>query len=324
MTRSCWLIRYASSSGRAEPVDISAVVGLDAAATAWPTPLIRSTTTTVFIAASTAVPHTSPSPCRQCPSPRANSAPGTLTPKYAVDPGPQLRGVHVAAVRVGGDASSGASNAAGRDADRAVHRVQRQLHAVVRRAGPGTAHRARGDVDVVDARPRSSSGGCSIAVVCVPVSAPKCGNVAETAQSRAGAIVDEVHARGCRPGSAPSTWNGPVTGLRYGNSHTWRGQVVDAADPAAEAVLGVQLQRPCPAAPAAPARAPPKVYAQLVRRRAVAEHVGHRVSSPAASLEPGQVRPAAGGVAARPARSRPMPSQMKPSVWAATLALITT
>ena len=34
-----------------------------------------------FIAASTPVPHTSPSPWRQCPSPRAKSAPGTLTPK---------------------------------------------------------------------------------------------------------------------------------------------------------------------------------------------------------------------------------------------------
>ena len=60
---------------------------------------------------------------------------------------------------------------------------------------------------------RSSSGGCSIAVVWVAVSAPKWGNVDDTAQSRAGSMETKWTAS-VSPGSAPSTWNGPVTGLR--------------------------------------------------------------------------------------------------------------
>ncbi len=45
------------------------------------TPLISSTITTEFMAASTATPHVSPSPWRACPSPRLTSAPSTLTPR---------------------------------------------------------------------------------------------------------------------------------------------------------------------------------------------------------------------------------------------------
>ena len=55
--------------------------------------------------------------------------------------------------------------------------------------------------------------GFTVAVVCVPVSAPKCGNVVDTAQSRAGTIETKCTAS-VSPGSAPSMWNGPVTGLR--------------------------------------------------------------------------------------------------------------
>src|SRR3954468_20811850 len=66
-------------------------------------PLIRSTTT-VRMAASTAVPHPSPSPCRQCPSPTESCPPGTFTPKYAVVPARISGGVHVPAVGSGGDA----------------------------------------------------------------------------------------------------------------------------------------------------------------------------------------------------------------------------
>lgn len=60
---------------------------------------------------------------------------------------------------------------------------------------------------------RSSSGACSIAVLWVAVSAPKCGKVLEIPQSRAGAISTKCTAR-VSPGSAPTTAIGPVTGLR--------------------------------------------------------------------------------------------------------------
>lgn len=65
----------------------------------------------------------------------------------------------------------------------------------------------------------SGSGGCSVAVVCVEVRAPKRGTVVDAAQSRAGSIETKWIAT-VSPGSAPSTWKGPVCGLRNGNSHT--------------------------------------------------------------------------------------------------------
>ena len=70
---------------------------------------------------------------------------------------------------------------------------------------------------------RSSRAGWSIAVACVVVSAPKCGNVLDAAQSRAGTISTKWTAR-VSPGSAPSTAMGPVTGLRKGKVHTWLGR----------------------------------------------------------------------------------------------------
>lgn len=56
-------------------------------------------------------------------------------------------------------------------------------------------------------------------MVCVEVRAPKSGTVVDAAQSRAGSIETKWTAT-VSPGSAPSTWKGPVCGLRNGNSHT--------------------------------------------------------------------------------------------------------
>ena len=50
----------------------------------------------------------------------------------------------------------------------------------------------------------SGSGSCSMAVVCVAVSAPNSGTVVEAAQSRAGSMETKCTAR-VSPGSAPST-----------------------------------------------------------------------------------------------------------------------
>src|SRR5207248_3675024 len=63
------------------------------------------------------------------------------------------------------------------------------------------------------------SGGCNVAVACVEVSAPKRGTVVDAAQSRAGSI-DTKCTASVSPGSAPSTWNGPVCGFTNGNSTT--------------------------------------------------------------------------------------------------------
>jgi hypothetical protein len=49
-------------------------------------PVARSTTASVVIGHSIAVPPTSPSPCAACPSPRYSSAPSTFTGRYSVEP----------------------------------------------------------------------------------------------------------------------------------------------------------------------------------------------------------------------------------------------
>jgi hypothetical protein len=54
----------------------------------------------------------------------------------------------------------------------------------------------------------------------VEVSAPNRGTVVETPQSRAGSIETKWSAI-VSPGSAPSTWNGPVCGFRNGNRIFW-------------------------------------------------------------------------------------------------------
>lgn len=77
---SCWAMRNASSSGRADPADMMCVSD-SSRGHGHGRPLIRSTAITVFMAVSTATPHVSPSPCRACPSPSDSSAPGTLTPR---------------------------------------------------------------------------------------------------------------------------------------------------------------------------------------------------------------------------------------------------
>jgi hypothetical protein len=80
VTMSRWAIRNASSSGRADPADMMWLSD-SCRGHGHGTPLIRSTTSTVFIAHSTATPQVSPSPWRACPSPRESSAPDTLTPR---------------------------------------------------------------------------------------------------------------------------------------------------------------------------------------------------------------------------------------------------
>ena len=65
----------------------------------------------------------------------------------------------------------------------------------------------------------SGSGGCRVAVRWVEVSAPNSGTVVEAAQSRLGSMEMKWTAR-VSPGSAPSTQNGPVCGLRKGKSQT--------------------------------------------------------------------------------------------------------
>src|SRR5580693_6648455 len=65
----------------------------------------------------------------------------------------------------------------------------------------------------------SGSGSCRVAVRWVLVSAPNSGTVVDAAQDLAGSMDTKCTAT-VSPGSAPSMWNGPVCGFRYGNSHT--------------------------------------------------------------------------------------------------------
>jgi hypothetical protein len=65
----------------------------------------------------------------------------------------------------------------------------------------------------------SSSGSWRPAVTWVVVSAPNSGIVLDAAQSRDGSIETKWTAR-VSPGSAPSTWNGPVRGFTNGKSIT--------------------------------------------------------------------------------------------------------
>ena len=65
----------------------------------------------------------------------------------------------------------------------------------------------------------SGSGSCSVAVRWVEVRAPNSGTVVDAAQSRAGSMDTKCTAR-VSPGTAPSTWNGPVCGFTNGNSTT--------------------------------------------------------------------------------------------------------
>ena len=97
-------------------------------------PLIESMTTTVFMAASMAVPHTSPSPCRACPSPMASIAPSTLTPKYVVVPA-RSSGVSMFPPWVAGRDAHEHLVGCGRHPDGAVHRIQGQVHGEVRVPG---------------------------------------------------------------------------------------------------------------------------------------------------------------------------------------------
>ncbi len=73
-------MRKASSSGRAEPVEMMWVSD-SMRGQGVETPLSSSTITTLCIAVSTATPQVSPSPWRAWPSPRLKRAPSTLTPR---------------------------------------------------------------------------------------------------------------------------------------------------------------------------------------------------------------------------------------------------
>src|SRR5690349_2437689 len=106
---------------------------------------------------------------------------------------------------------------------------------------------------------RSSSGGWRVAVCEVEVSAPKCGNVLDTAQSRAGSMAAKCSAS-VSPGSAPSTWNGPLTGFRYGNCTTVVGRSPGPRTlPPKQS--SVDTRRTSPGLTRATAGRPPKVYA---------------------------------------------------------------
>ncbi len=106
---------------------------------------------------------------------------------------------------------------------------------------------------------RSGSGGCSVAVVWVEVSAPKSGTVVDAAQSRAGSIDTKCTAT-VSPGSAPSMWKGPVCGLRNGNSQTSETRSFsERTRPAKQS--SVYRSRTVPGAIRATGGAPPKVQA---------------------------------------------------------------
>ena len=120
--------------------------------------------------------------------------------EVAGHPGAHLRGVHVAAARVG-DQDAAHLEVGRRDADGAVHRVQRQVHREVAVPGgepAGPALRSNCQIQI-----SSGSGSCSRAVAWVAVSAPKNGTVVDAAQSRAGSIETKCTAS-VSPGSAPS------------------------------------------------------------------------------------------------------------------------
>ena len=201
-------------------------------------PLTRSTTTTVLMAASTAVPQTSPSPWRACPSPIESIPPGTLTGKYAVTPA-RISGVSMLPPCAAGVMLIRTSPAAGRDPDGAVHRVQRQVDARGPTGGPGSG-RCRPRRRCRRSTPAPRAAGAASPSRGSSVSAPKCGNVLEAAQSRAGTISTKCTAS-VSPTSAPSTAIGPGDRVEERERADLAGQVVDAADVAGEAVLGGQL-----------------------------------------------------------------------------------
>ena len=137
-------------------------------------------------------------------------------------PGAHLRGVHVAAERVGHQRV--AHLAAGRrDPDGAVHGCQRQLDAQVAPArleqdgaAPGRAGRSRSARAAAPAAVRC--GRCRSAH-------RRAGSVVDAAQSRAGVRSTRCSAS-VSPGSAPSTKNGPVCGLTSAMSSTSDGRSV--------------------------------------------------------------------------------------------------
>lgn len=81
----------------------------------------------------------------------------------------------------------------------------------------------------------------------------------EAAQSAAGSIDTKCTAT-VSPGSAPSTWKGPVCGLRNGNSHTSDTRSFsDRTRPAKQS--SVNRSRTVPGAMRATGGAPPNVQA---------------------------------------------------------------
>ena len=83
---------------------------------------------------------------------------------------------------------------------------------------------------------RSSSGGCSIAVVWVAVRAPKCGNVDDQPSATAGTIVSEMQREGVAGFGALDVERAGDRVQERELAHLRR-QILDRVDPAAEAVL---------------------------------------------------------------------------------------
>src|SRR2546430_871287 len=135
----------------------------------------------------------------------------------------------------------------------------------------------------------SGSGSCRVAVRCVEVSAPNRGTVVDAAQSRAGSIDTKCTAT-VSPGSAPSTWNGPVCGFTNGNSTTSETRSpVPRTRPAKQS--SVNSSSTVPGAIRATGGAPPKVHTNspaagryrnsVMLLQVDPAHVGHPLRVPA-------------------------------------------
>ena len=181
---------------------------------------MRSTTTTVSIAVSTAVPHTSPSPWRAA-RPRCDSiAPATLTPKYAVTPA-RSSGVSMLPPWAAGMMLIGPRPPAG--ATPTVPSIGSSGRSTVRslwRGGEPAG--AGGPVDLVHPDPLLQ-GGVQHRRGCAWWSAPRSAGTSRHPPVPGRDDRHEVHGQGVA-GLGALDQNGPVTGLRYGKCRPrWAG-----------------------------------------------------------------------------------------------------
>jgi len=223
-------------------------------------PLISSTMMTgVHCALHRDAARLAPRPAGRDRPPRLSCAPSTLTAEVARDPA-RTSGESMCRRTHRGRAPTRTSRLGRRDADRAVHRIHRQLD-LARRVPGGMkrqVRRARSSCHSTHLGQRAAAG---VAVRCVEVSAPKSGTVVETAQSRAGSIDTKCTAT-VSPGSAALDVEG--AGLRVsgmGTDRPRKDQVVRRLHPTGERRPRCRPRPRCRAVIRATGGHAPKVHA---------------------------------------------------------------